>query len=129
MACLRSPELPACAGYAYPNATADLLVLCMTMPTMSGCSVRKQCELGSISGRVCMPLSLLGDACTEMPGMPVCVDGYDRLCALGSRVLECSQHAPIAGLPSGADAQEAVEDMCADQILNPPGGGVIPTRL
>merc|ERR1711939_802927 len=84
----------------------------MMMPAMSGCSVKRQCDQGALTGAACAPLSLLGDVCTEMPTMQICKDGYSALCGLGSKVLECSKEPPIPSLPGMSEAKEATVMMC-----------------
>ena len=97
----------------YPNATSDVAALCMMMPRMSGCSVRRQCaaSVRGAAGKPCADFSLLGDVCVEMSGMDKCAN-YDKLCAANSTVAECSANPPIAHLPTTKDAEAGAKAIC-----------------
>ena len=111
--CVATPWLPSCASYMYPNATSDVAALCMMMPRMSGCSVRRQCaaSVRGAAGKPCADFSLLGDVCVEMGGMDKCAN-YDKLCAANSTVAECSANPPIAHLPTTKNAEAGAKAIC-----------------
>ncbi|KAG2490413.1 hypothetical protein HYH03_011213 [Edaphochlamys debaryana] len=117
-ACITSPAMPTCAGYEYPatSIAADLAGLCTSMPYMPGCSIRAACQAGKVTGDFCAPMNLLASICIDMPSMGQCKN-YNRLCANGTAVAQCSALPGIPGLPSTRQAQQATDAMCGSMYM------------
>lgn len=119
--CIDDPTAPACRTYTYKNASNDLKSACGgMMASMSGCSVRTQCQVGGAGGAACSPFSLLLLACSEMPMMSAC-DTAHKLCAAGSVVRECTEEPPLLlKIPTSSNARSGVRGACA-QMPKMPG--------
>ena len=110
--CIDDPTPPSCRTYHYPNASSDLSMVCGMMPSMAGCSVRKQCSLGGAVGAACDGFSLLTATCHSMPMMMGC-HAATSLCQNGTSVEACADEPPsLKRMPSASDAKKAAIKVC-----------------
>jgi len=120
--CVEVPSLPDCAGYEYPEerATEDVGSLCSAMPFMPACTIQDICASSPPlhSDPYCAPFSILADGCaSDMPGMSGC-SSYVSLCSPPDSVVQqCEALPPIAGLPTTAEADQAIKELCGSHPM------------
>jgi len=116
--CLGDPTQAACAdggGYSMGDISLDLAALCAAQPSMSGCSVMRQCQIGAATGQYCSEWSLVATICQEKiaegSAAGSACSTYEKLCLTeGTAVTQCTSQSSQP-IPDFLRTSAAVEGM------------------
>ncbi|KAJ3394483.1 hypothetical protein HDU92_006868 [Lobulomyces angularis] len=126
-------SIVAAQNYPDANATADITLLCESMPFMAGCSVMTACS--GKSDAFCKPFSILSDICAaDMPRMNDCTNYRVRcnitgtgdknvpanpIALLGNtNDAQCKSELPLPSLPSSKSLSSQVSSICSEMNMS-----------